>query len=211
MKLILFLTIFIFSHAVIGQTVLNVIGNHNIYVYNNSKDTIILSGIKGIPFPFSSGDSLKVIDSIQIDGIGSKEIVIFRTCSGIIDEHGGTFDINERVKISKFEILNLDTKQIIFIATNSYCCNFTRFRANQTPPHTKGIASYSYDFKIDSTGKITISNLKPVSNLCKTAWKTGNEKGESKTFINEVLYNEFAIPEEKEGTYSYINGKYVLE
>ena len=75
MKPIFILAFFIYSNALLAQGDLGLMMRQNIYVYNDQKDTIHLSEINVGKFCIC--DTLRIIDTIQIDGIGSKEIVFF--------------------------------------------------------------------------------------------------------------------------------------
>lgn len=209
MKLIIFLTTFIFANALFAQTVLSNANSKNIYVYNNLKDTITLSKTNAGRICYC--DTLKIVDTIQIDGVGSKEIVFFRKCNGFTEEHGGTFDISEATTISKYEIWNLDTKQMIFEATNFYHCDFKEFQAYKKHRQTQGVESYSYNFRIDSVGQITINNLKTSTEAYEVKWKTINKKGESENIVEDLPYENYIYPDKIEGTYRYKNGKYICE
>ena len=213
MKLIFFLSIFIFSNALIAQTDSSNTNRQDIYVYNNLKDTIHLSKINCEQICFC-GDP-KIIDTIQIDRVGSKEIVFLRNCIGHTEEHGGSFDISRSVTLSKYEIWNLDTKQMIFVAINFHDYEFQEYQAYGNPEHINGTILYSYDFKIDSVGQITISNLKTTTNTYKAEWKTVIKNGKSEPVVENVPYeinNLFLfMPDKTEGTYRYVKGKYIHE
>ena len=78
MKQILFFVILICSNPCLGQLDRSVKAafQNGIYFYNNQKDTIYLSDMD-VPLSCQCKD-LQVVDSIQIDGVGSKEIIFFR-------------------------------------------------------------------------------------------------------------------------------------
>lgn len=208
MKLISFSIIFIFSNALFSQTSIGIV-NQDYYVYNNLKDTIHLGKIHdGWVLPC---DNLKIIDTIQIDGVGAKEIIFFRKCHVFAGGHGGTFDIEESIEISKYEIWNLATKQMIFDAINFYKSNYERFVARSIPSRVKGFETYSYDFNIDSTGKITISNLKTTVKAYTFKSKTIKKKRKIETVVEEVPYSYDFTSDKPIGTYKYLGGKYVRE
>lgn len=208
MKKILSLIIFVFPQVLQAQTV-PIIGNHkNRYLYNNEKDTIYLSKINIGNF---CNCDLKISDSVQIDGVGAKELVFYRNCSGSINEHGGTFDIDESTRISKYEVWNLDTKKMLFEAVTSYQSNYNRFNVYNEIRHVKGFEHTSCQFKIDSIGTITISNIKSDSKAHSYEWKTIKKKGKNETIVEEVPYTNLINHCSKEGKYVFVNGKYVLE
>jgi hypothetical protein len=159
------------------------------YVYNNYKDTIQFSRFKtkdkeiGNNPSFGFCDEPKIIDSIQIDGIGRKEIVFYRFCRFTNSQHGGSFDIDEKIEIGKYEIWNLDTKTLIFEAIDYIKNKFNRFRAGME--QSKGTEFYKYDLKIDSNGVITIKNSKQNAS------------------------NFTLKPDKEEGVYRFINGDYL--
>ncbi|MCB0380248.1 MAG: hypothetical protein KDD24_03255 [Flavobacteriales bacterium] len=208
MKLTFSLFLLIFSTVLLAQTVANIGNKKSIYVYNNQQDTIYLSKINIGNF---CNCDLKITDSVQIDGIGAKELVFFRSCSGSINEHGGTFDIDENTQISKYEIWNLDTKEMLFEAVTSYQSNYNRFLAYGDPKHVKGFEFSSCGFKIDRTGSITISNVKSDAKAHTYEWKTVKKKGKTETIVEEVPYTNLINHCPKEGTHVFVNGKYVLE
>ncbi len=181
----------------------------NIYVYNEGRDTLFLSQINA--GEIHSCDTLRVTNSIQIDGLGSEELVLHRTCSGFTSSHGGTFDIEESISISKYEIWNLDTKEMIFEAKYNYHNDYNKFQAYEDPQHKKGVESYSYDLEIDSVGRIIISNVKKHSNASTFVWKTISKKGKSETLVEEIPYQYEIYPDKAEGVYLFVNGKYVME
>jgi len=76
MRHILILSFLILSNLIYGQLFLN---NIDYYVFNNSKDTLYLSKIDINRNEFLPSKSAEIFDTIQIDGIGSKEIVFERT------------------------------------------------------------------------------------------------------------------------------------
>jgi hypothetical protein len=114
----------------------------NVYIYNHGHDTIFLSKLSllGVEISFNC-DTLQIIDSIQVDGTGAKEIVFYRHCSGVSGRHGGSFDVTESAVLTKYEIWNLDTKHLLLEATNHYACNYDRFFV---PRHIIGAESYYY-------------------------------------------------------------------
>lgn len=181
----------------------------DIYVYNNSNDTIYLSKINSCKFCWC--DTLRIVARVQIDSIGSKEIVFLRNCNGFTSEHGGTFDIDESINITKYEIWNLDSKKMIFDAVSSYKSDFNKFQAYSTPKHKKGKESYSYEFKINANGQITISNVKTHAEVFTVQWKTVKKKGKNEKTIEEVPYPYTIKPDRQEGVYKYVNGEYIKE
>ncbi len=208
MKLTFSLFFLIFLKVLFAQTVPNIRYNQNIYLYNNEKDTIYLSKINIGNF---CNCDLKITDSIQIDGVGAKELVFFRSCSGSINEHGGTFDIDENTQISKYEIWNLDTKKMLFEAVTSYQSNYNRFNVYSEIRHVKGFEHTSCQFKIDSIGTITINNGKSDSKAHSYEWKTVKKKGKTETIVEEVPYTNLINHCSKEGKYVFVNGQYVRE
>lgn len=208
MKLKLTLFFLICSNIFLAQTVSNIRYNQNIYLYNNQQDTIYLSKINIGNF---CNCDLKITDSVQIDGVGAKELVFFRSCKGSINEHGGTFDIDENTQLSKYEIWNLDTKEMLFEVITSYLSDYNRFNVYSEIRHVKGFEFSTCEFKIDSAGSITISNVKSDAKAHTYEWKTVKKKGKNETIVEEVPYNNFTKHSSKEGMYVFVNGKYVLE
>lgn len=191
MRQILIFTFLVLSDLVFGQNTLSSLkSNPDIYVFNNSKDTIYLTKVKLGQWTITQ--SIKIVDTIQIDGLGSSEIVFVRTVNGVTEEHGGMFDISETKTISKYEIWNVDTKTLLFEAVNSFEFDYNRMDARITIPDSlqgsfgfgKGKCSYVYDFSIDIKGQVIIKNIRNTNNC---------------------------IADKQEGLYKYINGKYTNE
>lgn len=158
------------------------------YVFNNTKDTIYLTNIN--LGQFTRTDSMKIVDSIQIDGIGTKEIIFVRYAHGSTNAHGGMFDIEDYRLITKYEIWNLDTKTLLFEAISDYKNIFNNAYAytfdcgSDSCRQGQGSANYKYDFTVNTNGHIRISNLKNTFD-CK--------------------------PDHAEGSYKFLHGKYTLE
>lgn len=152
------------------------------YLYNKEQDTLALSTID--LGKFCSCLPPVLVDSIQLNGQGAKEVVLFRSCMGSTENHGGTFDISEKKHSDFYEIWNLDTKEMLFKAVSYYFHEYHNFMAYSDPTHKNGIESYAYKFEIDEKGRITIS---------------------------EPSNNPSSIPDKAAGSYSFQNGKYVLE
>lgn len=156
------------------------------YVFNGARDTIYLTIEHLGQFNFT--DTIKIIDSIQIDGIGSKEIIFYRCMQGYTSSHGGMYDIEDYIAIKKYEIWNLDTKTLMFEAISDYNNDFNNAYAYdfQLGSYRKGQgnANYKYDFVVNKTGKVSISNLRNTMD-CK--------------------------PDHPEGSYKFLNGIYILD
>lgn len=194
----LFLSVFLMSFLSTYGQVKSIVmpPNSNIYLFNNSNDTLYLTEM--YLGEWADMDTFLVIDSIQIDGVGSKEIIIYRKGSGQTESHGGTFDISESISMSKYEVWNLDTKTLLFTATNFYTIDYNswhphmRFLSDSAKAVNRmgiGHCFYSYDFSMDSTGQITITNLNDKDPF--------NSKGCSAGI--------------KEGVYLFRDGEYRLE
>lgn len=184
--------------------------NH-FFVYNNGKDTIHFNKMntRGFCTQFSTS----ITDSIQIDGKGRKELVFYSIYFCQVSEHGGTFDIEESNSLSKYEIWNLDTKEMLFEVVTSYSSTFNSFRAYFNPSHLSGSESYSCNFAIDSMGVISISNYQSNNDIKEIKWSTIKKKGKEETVVEELPYNSPLHGSQtiKEGTYHFIEGKYKLK
>lgn len=154
------------------------------YIYNNSKDTIRLSSIDS-----SSGycfcDPPKVVSEIQIDKKGAKEIIFHRRCAINNLFYASSFPQKSTTIVKKYEIWNLDTKQLLFEAKNYFKSHYK----NETIGFSKkrcerGRRYYQYRFKINKEGNIQIRFLR------------GKEQ---------------AFADNKKGSYIFINGKYALK
>lgn len=142
-----------------------------------------------------------IIQEIQIDGQGAKEIVVYRKCLSNTDAHGGTYDITENYEIDKYEIWNLDSRELLFEATSKYYINYNKFNVYADPQHAQGQEGYTYDFQINEEGVITIKNVQPFPNPIDLDESTeGSDQQKSKKNVVQ--------PDHKEGTYQYINGQY---
>lgn len=176
-----------------GQLQLNsFLCNPDYYVYNNSKDTLHLTKINiriNEPFPAKSS---KIFDTIQIDGIGLKEIIFERTYSGRYNNIMQAHQEEEFIKIHKYEIWNIDTKTLLFEAISYYEYRYENWRlvtnhSSNDDGWSRGQCSYAYDFSIDSTGRIKTSATKTIST------------------------NKKCTPDKEEGFYIFTNGQYIKE
>jgi hypothetical protein len=121
----------------------------------------------------------KILKEITLGNSNEKGIVFFRSCVGSTRRHGGTFSIRENGNLTKYEVWSLTTKELVFESINYFQFEFNRFDFSR---NEKGEIFYQYDFTIDKKGKIIISNLIRTENI---------------------------EPDHKEGTYEYIDGKYI--
>ncbi|MGV9003574.1 hypothetical protein [Flavobacterium sp.] len=184
-----------------------ILGQKQEYVYNNLKDTIQFSEFE--PKITKSGgynpstefyEEAKITDSIQIDGIGRKELVFYRFYRFSNSQHGGSFDIDENIEIGKYEVWNLDTKTILFEVINYRKDDFNRFTAGRIPPE-KGTYIYKYNVKIDDLGTITIKKEEIEPTFIKK--KKNKIKLISKNKIKSVKVDSI------EGIYKFDSGKYI--
>lgn len=184
MKIFILLSSLFLSTTLFAQDTIKTVDNKTIYVYNNQKDTIELSNISLEHRGFAPQTTTNsIIKHIQIDGKGSKEIVVYRFMKGSISDHGGTFDIDESKTLSKYEIWNVDTKELLFSAINILNHNYNRYLAYVNPTHQSGNEMYSYNFSINNAGDITISAFESFTK---------------------------SKPDNKEGIYMFVEGKYIL-
>lgn len=193
MRQILILSFLIMSNLIYGQLLLS---NADYYVYNNSMDTLYLTKFDFRSNEFLHTKSSKIFDTIQIDGIGSKEIIFERSYSGNFRNIMQAHQEEELTKIHKYEIWNIDTKTLLFEAVDDYEFNYKNWRLpNESLPDslfgksgwTTGSCSYKYNFSIDNNGQIYIVNIK-YKNM-----------------------NSDCITDKKEGCYKFTNGKYTNE
>lgn len=192
MKQILILSFLILSNLNYGQLLLS---NSDYYVYNNSKDTLYLTKIessKNKNFIDGSLKSSKILDTIQIDGIDSKEIIFERSYSGESKNIMQAHQEEEFTKIHKYEIWNIDTKTLLFEAISFYEFRFENWSITTNSSidndgWNRGFCSYTYDFSIDSVGRIKISDTKVIST------------------------NKDCTPDKEEGFYIFRNGQYIKE
>lgn len=153
----------------------------NVYVYNGGKDTLYLKKLDLGRIQLPPG-SVTLVKEIQIDGVGAKELVLFRRGVGHTSDHGGSFDIDETKNIGKYEIWNPDTKTLLFEAVSLWSYDYNIFRASMTPnDRRKGSEKYSYDFIVTDSGEIIIDNF---------------------------CGSKDVKPDHNIGTYRFVNGKY---
>lgn len=177
------------SNLIYGQ----ILSNADYYAYNNSMDTLYLTKIDVRSNDFFPIKSSKIFDTIQIDGIGSKEIIFERSYNGSYRNIMQAHQEEEFTKIHKYEIWNIDTKTLLFEAVSYYEFRFeywsitTNHATDNDNGWSRGICSYTYDFSIDSIGRIKT-----------TATKTINT-------------NKACTPDKKEGFYIFTNGQYKKE
>jgi hypothetical protein len=155
------------------------------YVYNDSKDTIKLSSIDS-----SYGTCLcslpKIVSEIQIDKKGAKEVVFYRKCVIKDQFYQSSFRQTITTTIKKYEVWNLDTKQLLFEAKNYYKSHFDGISPNplEVPRRQKSTRYYQYSFVLNKKGNIQIKQLRgKLQHLAKI----------------------------KEGTYLFTNGGYILK
>lgn len=196
MRQFLILSFLIFNNLTYGQLLLS---NPDYYVYNNTMDTLYLTKIdvnKTETFWNRPLKSTKVYDTIQIDGIGSKEIIFERTYTGTSEINMQAFSSKDSTTIGKYEIWNIDTKTLLFEAIYEYQFNYESWQLHNWMASDSlfdkngwniGRCSYKYNFSIDSTGQINIDSI---------------------TYNNK---NNDCIADKREGLYKYMNGKYTYE
>ena len=192
MRQILIVSLFaLISNLIYGQ----LLSNPDYYVYNNSMDTLYLTKIDiNATNKLSYTKSSKIFDTIQIDGIGSKEIIFERSYSGSYSNIMQAHQEEEFTKIHKYEIWNIDTKTFLFEAISFYEFRFEYWSlmtnyatGSNNNGWSRGICSYSYDFSIDSIGRIKTSGTKTIST------------------------NKKCTPDKEEGFYIFTNGQYKKE
>lgn len=179
------------------------------FIYHDERDTIYFNNFHADGLCLSH--STTIMDSIQIDGKGAKEIIFFRNGSCSISEHGGTFDIDEYTSQSKYEIWNLDTREMVFEVITASNSMFNKFIAYADPQHIKGSVASSCSFNIYPDGRIQISNAKSDSNVHATKWKTIVKNGVEEDILEETPYIYYPMAVKTEGIYRFANGEYVLE
>lgn len=181
MKTVWLLLSCIWPVAMMAQSQITRPANANLYVYNDGKDTLDLKKLDLGRIQLPPG-SVTLVREIQIDGIGAKELVLFRRGVGHTSDHSGSFDIDEKKGIGKYEIWNSDTKTLLFEAVSLWSYDYDIFRASMTPnDRRKGSEKYSYDFVVTDSGNIIIDNF---------------------------CGSKDAKPDHSIGTYRFVNGKY---
>ena len=192
MRQIIYISILVFVNITNGNAQLGTFpGSLDYYVYNELKDTLFLTNI-------DVGESVickstVIVDSIQIDDLGSKEIVFDRTYAGQTREIKQASQIMEDTKIHKYEIWNIDTKTLLFEFIDDYDFHYDNWILHGNNPNgndnrNEGVCIYNYNFSIDHSGQIKIDINPDVINTA-----------------NNCKSNK------KEGIYRFINGKYIKE
>lgn len=179
---------------------------HEFIFFNDSKDSILLQPVCGGE-GFVRRNS-KVADSVQVDGRGAKELVIYRTCSSIISKHGGTFDIDESTSISKYEIWDCENKKMLFDATVEYHSQFNRFNALKMMGHVQGRIKYSSQFQIAKDGSILIRDAKIEDDVYRVEWKQVTKDGKEETIVEKKKQPSGKYFGNGNGNYKFINGRY---
>lgn len=154
------------------------------YIYNGLKDTIRLSSIDSSSTCFCAPP--KVASRIQLDKKGAKEIVFYRKCLIQQEFYQSSFRQTITKTVKKYEIWNLETKQLLFEAT-PYCKSHfdgTIFQSGTLPKRKKSSHFYQYHFRMNKKGTIQIKQRRgKLQQLAKI----------------------------KEGTYLFSHGKYALK
>lgn len=187
--------------------------NPNIFIYNDGQDTISLPPIKKVYteinddpidqeltpdsllnksfslFPNSSNEVI-IMDSVQIDGLGAKEVIICRKFSLVQSVHGGTFDGMESRTIEQIEIWNLDTKERYWEEVVFYDHEFI------APYNRPGRLVFKYNFSIDNEGVIAITKDLAVA--------VHNDFGLKEEFVIQGIDTEL-----QPRKYYFENGKYI--
>lgn len=155
------------------------------YIYNDSKDTIRLSSVNS-SYGHCSCALPKVVSEIQIDQKGAKEVVFYRKCRIVDTGYQSSYRQTTTTTLKKYEIWNLDTKTLLFAATNYCRSKFDGIHPNPAvvPRQQKRTNHYQYDFRVNKIGNIQIKHL----------------RGKLQD-----------LAEIKEGTYLFVDGKYVLK
>lgn len=136
---ILLLLFFAFTQAQIHQPS-NI--KEAFYVYNHKKDTLFFPKVAKEGF---GTVHFAIADSLQMDYLGNKEIIISVKLDCGLGEHGGTFDRTKVLKYTKYEIWNLDSKTKIFEFYNSYLNSFSDFNVYAIVKNTYGKQTFSCD------------------------------------------------------------------
>lgn len=159
--------------------------NRPYYIYNNLKDSIQLSSIDS-SYGLCQCTPPKIISEIQIDKKGAKELIFYRKCLVKSEFYQSSYRQSIHTTIKKYEIWNLDSKELLFEAVPYYKSNFDGIKPSPTsfPRRRKSTRHYQYNFTINKKGEIKIKQL----------------RGKLQ-----------ALAKIKEGTYLFKNRKYYLE
>lgn len=139
------------------------------YVYNESKDTLFLPSLN--LGSYCDCDAVEIVDTIQINGAGAKEIIFFRKCTGETNDQGGTFSASVKHRIQKYEIWDLDKKRMLFDVITYYDYEYEVFDTYQNPSYQKDKRRFKCTFGIDRNGIVTINNIRDKKG------STGKKKG----------------------------------
>jgi hypothetical protein len=173
------------SRSVENIKLVHLYDNRPNYMYNDSKDTITLSSIDS-SYGLCTCSLPKIVAEVQIDKKGAKEVVFYRKCHLINEFYRSSFRQTTRTTIKKYDVWNLDSKQLLFEAKSYYKSKFDGIDPNpqKVPRHQKSTKQYQYSFRLNKKGTIQIKHL----------------RGKLKDLVKL-----------KEGSYLFTDGKYVLK
>jgi hypothetical protein len=197
------LALFFLASILIGRAQ-NAVLSGKKYIYNNGRETIDLS-LKRLNMP-DWDETISIVDSIQIDGLGAKELLIFRQGKHEVHNFYGNANNQGKAYFSAYEIWSLDEKRQLFGVLTNYYEDVYDQEIRSMPPTIVGSESYSCKFSIDSLGVIRITNAKqyPEAPLPEPNISVLPAHGARRATMppGSRLHN---------GTYQFIDGKYRLQ
>jgi hypothetical protein len=98
---------------------------------------------------------------------------------------------------------------MMFEATNFYKSKFVR--NNFSRISLKGKVIWSYHLSFDDTGLVTISQLKTKSKGYTALLNVEKTKAKNKHVFEKKPYINNLTSDKTEGTYRFVNGKYIRE
>jgi hypothetical protein len=142
------------------------------YVYHQGKDTLHIKPISDVRFEltdtpieakpvdskgfsviddYSFGkSSIEVMDSVQIDGKGAKELFLIHTLTSNFPMHGGTFDGSDFKTNEQLELWNLDTKEM-------YWCGIVFYEHSSVGSYNSNRRDvFQFQYHLDPDGTLTI-------------------------------------------------------
>jgi len=179
---------------------------------NASKDSISIFPFLAVPslFNFVYCDSLSMIDSLQIDGHGAKEVVFYRHFTAHLKHEGSTLVSKDNYELEKIEIWNIDTKTVLFEKIIGY----TNHHYSNSVTSQRKISSteeFKLEFIIDHLGVIHVIDKKGLHSIMKSIpshLEFGDPYSPVIGVYGESENRREVCPEMKSSYYEYRNGVY---
>lgn len=179
------------------------------YIYHQGRDTIRF-GLNRLLYQ-GWNESASIVDSIQIDGLGAKELIILSQGKKEIHNFYGDADNQGKAHFSKYEIWNLDTKRLILAVVTDYHEDAYEPDVRSMPPAIVGSYGSHCEFSIDSLGLVTISGSNDNSGNEKAALHSQNATPAILPYPAGMQMPTLRFQPLANGTYRFVDGKYKLQ